>query len=113
MVKPTFYMVNFLFFILVSVKRRLQTSDFGGKVQIEDCRSGVKCRLGSKKINRGIDLIVKRKSEMLNVVKFLIQSTIPRSRLPPQRKTTVRETGIYGPSNRNCSIMCDEIQREY
>ena len=58
MVKSTFYMVNFSHFILVGVKRRLQTLDCklqtGGKVQTEaemqteDCRLGVKCRLGHK-----------------------------------------------------------------
>ena len=114
----TFYMVNcFLFiwstvsflygqlftFILVSVKRRLQTSDCrlqtGGKVQTEgkmqteDCRPGVKCRLGSV-YDRSIDLIVKHKSEVLNILKLLIQSTIPRSHLPFQHKTKVRETGL-------------------
>ena len=66
MVKSTFYMVNFLLFIWSSrlfiwstfyylyrsvwnAACRLQT---GGKTQTEDCRSGVKCRLGSWRINR-------------------------------------------------------------
>ena len=108
--------VSFLYgqlftFILVSVKRRLHTSDCrlqtGGKVQTEgkmqteDCRPGVKCRLGSV-YDRSIDLIVKHKSEVLNILKLLIQSTIPRSHLPFQHKTKVRETGFYCPSNRNC-----------
>ena len=105
-------------FILVSVKCRLQTSDCrlqtsdcrlqtGGKVQTEgkmqteDCRPGVKCRLGSV-YDCSIDLIVKHKSEVLNILKLLIQSTIPRSHLPFQHKTKVRETGFYCPSNRNC-----------
>ena len=105
-------------FILVSVKCRLQTSDCRlqtsdcrlqtggkvqteGKIQTEDCRPGVKCRLGSV-YDRSIDLIVKHKSEVLNILKLLIQSTIPRSHLPFQHKTKVRETGFYCPSNRNC-----------
>ena len=105
-------------FILVSVKCRLQTSDCRlqtsdcrlqtggkvqteGKIQTEDCRPGVKCRLGSV-YDRSIELIVKHKSEVLNILKLLIQSTIPRSHLPFQHKTKVRETGFYCPSNRNC-----------
>ena len=52
----TFYVVNrlfiwstFLLFISVCAKRRLHT---GAKVQTEDCRSGVKCKLGSWRIDR-------------------------------------------------------------
>ena len=90
---------------------RLQTSDCRlqtggkvqteGKIQTEDCRPGVKCRLGSV-YDRSIDLIVKHKSEVLNILKLLIQSTIPRSHLPFQHKTKVWETGFYCPSNQNC-----------
>ena len=69
MVKSTFHMVNFVlfiwstfYFLYVQVdfshcqlftfyigQCKMQTADFrlqtGGKVQTEDCRSGVKCRL--------------------------------------------------------------------
>lgn len=69
MVQLTFYMVNFLLFIWSSqlfiwstfllfisvwVKRRLQTNgkvQTKAKMQTEDRRSGVKCRLGSWRIN--------------------------------------------------------------
>ena len=37
----TFYMVSFLLFISVCVKRGLK-----GKMQTDDCRLGVKCRIG-------------------------------------------------------------------
>ena len=106
----TFYMVNcflfmwstFYFYIgqckMQTADFRLQTSDCrlqtGGKVQTEgkmqteDCRPGVKCRLGSV-YDCSVDLIVKRKSEVLNILKLLIQSTIPRSHLPFQHKTKV------------------------
>ena len=116
----TFYMVNcflfmwstFYFYIgqckMQTADCRLQTSDCRlqtggkvqteGKIQTEDCRPGVKCRLGSV-YDRSIDLIVKHKSEVLNILKLLIQSTIPRSHLPFQHKTKVRETGFYCPSN--------------
>ena len=112
----TFYMVNCFLFIQSTFyfyigQCKTQTADFrlqtGGKVQTEgkmqteDCRPGVKCRLGSV-YDRSIDLIVKHKSEVLNILKLLIQSTIPRSHLPFQHKTKVRETGFYCPSNRNC-----------
>ena len=126
----TFYMVNcflfmwstFYFYIgqckMQTADFRLQTADFRlqtsdcrlqtggkvqteGKIQTEDCRPGVKCRLGSV-YDRSIDLIVKHKSEVLNILKLLIQSTIPRSHLPFQHKTKVRETGFYCPSNQNC-----------
>ena len=88
----------------VNTDCRLQTGGkvkTEGKIQTEDCRPGVKCRLGSV-YDRSIDLIVKHKSEVLNILKLLIQSTIPRSHLPFQHKTKVRETGFYCPSNRNC-----------
>ena len=116
----TFYMVNcflfmwstFYFYIgqckMQTADCRLQTSDCRlqtggkvqteGKIQTEDCRPGVKCRLGSV-YDRSIDLIVKHKSEVLNILKLLIQSTIPRSHLPFQHKTKVQETGFYCPSN--------------
>ena len=89
-----FYMVNFFLFISVSVTFRLQTADWGWNAE-----SVLK---QSTFYDRGINLIVKRKSEALNVLKLLIQSTIPKSRLPSQHKTKVRETGFYRPSNRNC-----------
>ena len=117
----TFYMVNCFLFIrstfyfyigqckTQTADFRLQTADCrlqtGGKVQTEgtmqteDCRPGVKCRLGSV-YDRSIDLIVKHKSEVLNILKLLIQSTIPRS-----HKTKVQETGFYCPSNRNCQCV--------
>ena len=47
--QSTFHMVNDLLFISVCAKRRLHT---GAKVQTEDCRSGVKCKLGSWRIDR-------------------------------------------------------------
>ena len=42
----TFYMVSFLLFISVCVKRGLK-----GKMQTDDCRLGVKCRIGFWRIN--------------------------------------------------------------
>ena len=97
----TFYVVNRLF--IWSTFYYLYRS-----VQNADCIPELKCRLKtadqgwnanwvleeSTVYDRGIDLIVKRKSEVLNVLKLLIQSTIPRSRLPSQRKTMVWQTGF-------------------
>ena len=58
MVKSTFYMVRSTFYIgqckTQTVDFRLQTGgkvQTEGKMQTEDCRSGVKRRLGSKRIN--------------------------------------------------------------
>ena len=58
MVKSTFYMVRSTFYIgqckTQTVDFRLQTRgkvQTEGKMQTEDCRSGVKRRLGSKRIN--------------------------------------------------------------
>ena len=71
-------MVNFILFILVSVKCRLQTIKVQteGKMQTEECSPRVKCRLKESTVyDCGLDLIVKRKSKVLSVLKLLIQST--------------------------------------
>ena len=111
MVNSTFYTVNFLLFIwstqlfIWSVwKCRLQT---GGKMQNENCRSGVKCRLGSWRINRlWSQYRPNREAQERSVKRLEASNTEHRFQdhayLRSANWTTVREIGFYCPSNRSC-----------